>query len=54
MGSVVEAEVRGLYINALKASPMRITLKELNHPQPATPMRTDNSTVDGIMNKKIK
>jgi hypothetical protein len=33
---------------------MRITLEELDHPQPATPMRTDNSTADGIMNKTVK
>ena len=31
---------------------MRTTLEELGHPQPATPMRTDNSTADGIMNNK--
>ena len=33
---------------------MRTTLKELDHPQPATPIRTDNSTANGIMNKTIK
>jgi hypothetical protein len=33
---------------------MRITLEELDHPQPATPIRTDNSTADGIMNKTVK
>ena len=28
-------------MNAKEAVPMRITLEELNHPQPATPIRTD-------------
>ena len=56
MGSAaaVEAGVGGLYMNTLELSPMRTTLEELDHRQLATPMRTDNSTVDGIMNKTIK
>ena len=33
---------------------MRTTLEELNHPQPAIPLKIDNSIVDGIMNKTIK
>jgi hypothetical protein len=54
MQSAAEAECGGLYMNAKEAVPMRITLEELNHPQPATPMRTDNSTANGIMNKTVK
>ena len=54
MGSAAEAEVGGLYMNALELSPMRTTLEELDHPQPPTPLKTDNSTADGIMNKTIK
>jgi hypothetical protein len=54
MQSAAEAECGGLYMNAKEAVPMRITLEELDHPQPATPMRTDNSTADGIMNKTVK
>ena len=54
MGLAVEAKVGGLYMNALELSPMRTTLKELDHLQPSTSIRTDNSTADGIMNKKIK
>jgi hypothetical protein len=41
-------------MNAKETVPMIITLEELNHSQPATPIRTDNSTVDGIMNKTVK
>ena len=54
MGSAAEAEVGGLYMNALGLSPMRTTLEELDHPQPPTSIRTDNSTADGIMNKQSK
>ena len=38
MGSAVEAEVSGLYMNALELSPTRTTLEELDHPQSATPL----------------
>ena len=41
-------------MNAQELLPMRTTLEELDHPQPPTPLRTDNSTADGIMNKTIK
>ena len=54
MVSAVEAEVGGVYMNALELSSMRTTLEELDYPQPATSLRTYNSTVDGIMNKTIK
>ena len=54
MGSAAEAKVDGLYMNALELSPMRTTLEELDHPQPPTPLKTDNSTADGIINKIIK
>ena len=54
MGSAAKAKVGGLYMNAQELSPMRTTLEELDHPQPPTPLKTDNSTVDGIMNKTIK
>ena len=40
MGSAAEAEVGGLYMNALELSPMRTTLEELDHPQPPTPLKT--------------
>ena len=54
MRLAAEVEVGGLYMNALELSPMRITPEELDHPQPPRPLKTDNSTVDGIMNKTIK
>ena len=33
---------------------MRTTLAELGHPQPPTPIRTDNSTANGIVNSTIR
>ena len=54
MSSTADAEWGGLYMNAQEAVPMRATLEELGHPQPPTPIRTDNSTADGIMNKTVK
>ena len=46
MASATKAEVGGLYTNAQDVSPMRTTSEELNHPQPATALRIDNSTSD--------
>jgi hypothetical protein len=40
--------------NAQSGAPLRVTLTELDHIQPPTPLRTDNSTEFGILNKKIK
>ena len=54
MASASEAEVAALFMNARAAVPFRITLCELGHPQPPTPIRTDNSTADGIANGTIK
>ena len=54
MSSAAEAECGGLYMNAKAAVPERTTLIELGHPQPPTPLKTDNSTADGIMNKTVK
>jgi hypothetical protein len=54
MASAAEAETGGLFMNAQEAVPERITAEELGHIQPATPLETDNSTADGIMNKTVK
>ena len=54
MASAAEAEVAALFLNARFSIPLRLTLIELGHPQPPTPIRTDNSTADGIANGTIK
>ena len=54
MSSAAEPEIGALYMNAQQLLPLRITCKELGHPQPPTPMRTDNITASGIINKTCK
>jgi hypothetical protein len=54
MSSAAEAEIGALFMNAKAIIPLRITCEELGHTQPATPMRTDNNTAEGIRNGTIK
>ena len=54
MSSAAEAEIGALFMNAQKLLPLRITCEELGHPQPPTPMRTDNITASSIINKNFK
>ena len=53
MSSVAEAELAGLFINAKEGEILCNTLEEMGHPQEATPIRTDNSTANGIANDTI-
>ena len=41
------------FISCKLAVPARKTLKELGHPQPKTPIQTDNSTANGLLNNTI-
>ncbi len=52
--SAAEADLGALFLNAKEAKIMRLTLKELGHPQPPTPIHVDNSTTVGIVNNTIK
>ena len=54
MSSATEAELAALYIMAREAVYIRIILEELGHPQPPTPLQTDNSMADGVVNGKIQ
>ena len=54
MASAAEAEIAALFMNAKEALPLRITLTELGHPQPPTPLCTDNNTANGIINGIFK
>jgi len=49
MSSAAEAELGALFINAKTAVSMRKTLIELRHPQPRTPMQTDNATAHMLL-----
>ena len=54
MASAAEAEVGALFDNTKHGTIIRTTLEELGHPQPPTPVQTDNSTASGIVNDTIK
>jgi hypothetical protein len=49
-----ESEVGACFQNAQSGAPLRVTLAELCHIQPPTPLSTDNSTAFGILNETIK
>jgi hypothetical protein len=51
LSSASEAELAALFYNGKEGAPLRITLEELGHKQPPTPMVTDNSSMaSGITN----
>jgi hypothetical protein len=54
MASAAEAKLGGLFYNGQEACPIRLALIDMGHPQPATPMKTNNSTACGIANDTIK
>ena len=54
MASAAEAEIGGVFHNCQISVPIRTTLQELGHPQPPTPIQTDNSTAAGFANSTIK
>ena len=53
MSSAAEAELGAIFINAKSAVPVRTTLVEMGHPQPRTPIQTDNSTAHGVLTNII-
>ena len=53
MTSAAEAEIGALYINCREAVPARHTLEYMGHPQPPTPMQTDNTTALGVVNNNV-
>ena len=54
MASAAEAELGALFLNCQEAVPIRITIEEMGHSQPPTPVQVDNSTVLGIATGTIK
>jgi hypothetical protein len=51
VASAAESEVGACFHNAQSGAPLRVTLTELGHSQPPTPLRTDISTAFGILNE---
>ena len=54
ISSATEAKLAALFHNGKEACPIRITLEELGHPQPAMPLQTNNSTASGTSNDGVK
>ena len=54
MSSAAEAEMGALYTNARKGVEERNILEEMGHKQPPTPIQTDNSTAEGIINSRVQ
>jgi hypothetical protein len=54
VASATEAEMGGLFHCGQAAVPLRNALIEMGHPQPPTPIQTDNATASGIVNSSIR
>ena len=54
ISSAAEAECGALFYNAKGIKAIRITLREMGHPQQATKIITENSTADVIMRGTIE
>jgi hypothetical protein len=54
VASVAESEVRACFQNDQSGAPLRVTLAELGHTKPATPLRTDNNIAFAILNETIE
>ena len=54
MALAVEAELGALCLNGQEAVALQNCLEAMGHPQPATPMKTDNSTANGIVDNTMK
>jgi hypothetical protein len=44
----------GFFDNGKDACPIQMCLEEFGHPQPPTPLKTDNTTAEGIANDTVK
>ena len=53
MASAAEAEIGAIFINAKEAVPLRKTLLEMGHPQPRTPIQTDNLAANAVVNNNV-
>jgi hypothetical protein len=53
LSSASEAESAAIFLNCKAALPLRISLEEMGHPQPKTPVTTDNTTAVGLIQKTM-
>ena len=54
MSAASEAECGATFINCKAVVPLRITLEEMGHEKPPTPVQIYNSTTEGIMNSTMQ
>ncbi len=54
VASAAEAELGALFMNCKEGIIFWLTLEELGHPQPRTPVHCDNATAVGIANNTVK
>jgi hypothetical protein len=54
VASAAEAEIGALFLNAKEGVNIQNILREMGHPQPATPMQTDNTTAHSILRGTCK
>jgi hypothetical protein len=54
MSSAAKAELGALYLNAKEAVYLQHILDEMGHPQPRTPIQTNNTTAEEVINNKIQ
>ena len=54
MASITKVELAALYIMAQEAVFICNILEEMGHKQLATPLQTNNSTAEGIVNGKVQ
>ena len=53
MTLAAESEIGEMYINTCKAVPQRISLIKMGHPQPRTPMQTNNLDLHSVVTNNI-
>jgi hypothetical protein len=54
MSSAEEAKIVAVFLNAKEGTVLPTTLEELGHPQPSTPLQTENTISAGYSNGTIK
>ncbi len=54
MSSAAEAELGALYLSIKEAACLWKIIAKMGHPQPHTPIQTNNLTVEGVINHKIQ
>ena len=54
MSSAAEAKLGALFVNAKEAVYLRRMSADMGYPQPQTPIQTDNSTAEGVINSRVR